>query len=252
MNYLVFIKQVPDTATRIQLNESATEVDLSSVKWVINPYDEFALEEALRLREKSSGNVYVCTIGPNRCQEALRTALAMGVDKGLHIESSGEGESQQKVELVTFHLKEILKEIDVILCGKQSVDWGRAAFGPMMGQKLGWPSVSPCIYVTQKEENWEVERTLDSGSVEILEIKGPLVLCVTKGINEPRYISLPNIMKAKSKPIEIFKTSEDIVPSFSIKKISFPPERPPVKMIEGSVSQQVSELLKHLKKEGLI
>jgi len=252
MNYLVFIKQVPDTTTRIQLNQTNSEVDLSSVKWVINPYDEFALEEALRMKEKLSGSVSVCTLGPARCQAALRTALAMGADRGLHIECSADLDSFQKVEYASTLLKDIIQKMDVILCGKQSADWGRAAFGPMLGQKLNWPSVSPCIRVLRKD-NWEIERPLDSGQIEIVEVKGPVVLCVTKGINEARYPSLPNIMKAKSKPIESFKVSQEISPHFRVQKISFPEKRPPVRMIEGNAQQQVSKLVKILKEEkGLI
>lgn len=258
MNYLVCIKQTPDTTTRIQITQDQKSVDLSGVKWIISPYDEFALEEALRFKEKDltqgiSSHVVVCSAGPPRVKEALRTALAMGADKGVHILAHQFLDSLSMVSAVSSILEDYLKTVDVVFCGKHSIDWSFSAFGPMLAEVLGWPSVSPVHKVQRLSNALEVHRSFEGGEAEVLEIQGPVVLCVNKGINQPRFPSLPQIMKAKSKPLESFPLSDSIENSINIESLEHPKERPPVQMIEGSPEEQARKLVQILRdKEGLV
>ena len=256
MNYLVCIKQVPDSSARIPLDSEQKNVDLSSVKWVVNPYDEFALESALRMSEEDSvqgldSSVCVCTVGPARAKTALQTALAMGACKGFHIETDQCLDSLSSALAISLVLKEYLKTVDIIFCGRHSIDWGLASLGPMLGELMGWPSVSPVHKINRLSDSMEVYRSLEGGEVEILEIEGPMVVCVNKGMNEPRFPSLPQIMKAKSKPIESYKLPEGIENSISVQCVQPPKGRPPVQMIEGSAGEQAQKLVRILKeKEG--
>ena len=251
MNYLVFIKQVPDTSTRFQIQEDEKSLNLASVKWVINPYDEFALEEAIIHSEKTGGQVTVCALGPERCKEALRAALAMNVHKGIHLESSQELDLITQVRVAYEMLREELKDIDVVFCGKQSVDWESSTFGPALAQALDWPHVSPVNHLEFKEKYWQTQRVLEGGQTEVLKVQSPFVVCVTKGINEPRYPNLPAIMRAKNKPIETRRVPEK-ENHLIIKQLSFPPPRPLVRMIEGSTQEQAQKLYQILKEKQLL
>jgi len=145
MNYFVCIKQVPDTTTRFQLKEGEKEVDLSSVNWVINPYDEFALEEALQWSEKDSGAVDVCAVGPARSMEALRTALAMGASSGIHIHTEQFLDSLQTAQVMFNLLEERLQKTDIIFCGRSAVDWNFGAFGGALAQLLNRVYISLAV-----------------------------------------------------------------------------------------------------------
>ena len=256
MNYLVCIKQVPDSSARISLDSEQKNVDLSSVKWVINPYDEFAIESALRMSEEDSAKglnsqVHVCTVGPARAKTALQTALAMGAHKGFHIETDQCLDSLSSALAVSLTLKEYLKNVDIIFCGRHSIDWSLSSFGPMLGELMELPSVSPAHKINRLSDCLEVHRSLEGGEVEILEIEGPMVVCVNKGINEPRFPSLPQIMKAKSKPIEFYKLPEGVENDISVQSVQFPKGRSPVQMLEGSPAEQVQKLVQILReKEG--
>jgi len=246
MKYFVCIKQAPDTTTRFQLKESEKEVDLSAVKWVINPYDEFALEEAIQWSEKSSGKVEVCSVGPAQAKEALRTALAMGAHSGIHIQTGQSLDSLQAAQAMFDLLSEKLKQADIIFCGKSSVDWNFSAFGGALAQLLNRTYISLAVKIEKKENCLEIHRSIEGGLVEVLEVTGPVVVSVTKGINTPRYINLPGIMKAKNKPIETL-LAPSFDPHFTVESLSFPKPRPPVQMIEGSAVEQAQKLVRLLK-----
>ena len=244
MNYFVCIKQVPDTTTRFQLKEG--KIDLSAVKWVVNPYDEFALEEALQWGEKNSKKVEVGTVGPDLSKEALRTALAMGVHSAVHIHTEQSLDSLQTAQVMFDLLGERLKKTDIIFCGKSAVDWNFGAFGGALAQLLNRVYVSLAVKIEQKE-NLEIHRSIEGGLIEVLEVAGPVVVSVTKGINTPRYPNLPGIMRAKNKPIETL-LAPCFEPHFTLENISFPKPRSPVQMIEGTAAQQAQKLV-HLLKE---
>ena len=251
MNYFVCIKQVPETTTRFQLKEGEKEVDLSAVKWVVNPYDEFALEEALQWSEKDSGRVEVCTVGPASSKEALRTALAMGIHSAVHIQTEQLLNSLQTAHVMFDLLKEKLKKTDIIFCGKSSVDWNFGAFGGALASLLQRLHISSVVKIEKKENDLKVHRSIEGGLVEVLEAAGPVVVSVTKGINIPRYPNLPGIMRAKNKPIETL-IAPSFEPHFTVENLNFPKSRPPVQMIEGTADQQVRELIRLLKEKDQV
>ena len=149
MNYLVCIKQVPDTTTRFQLNENQREIDWTSTRWMINPYDEFAIEEAVRLSEQDSqkgvpSKIWAVSVGPKKVTEALRTALAMGVHEGWHIESHHPLDSLGVCHAITSVLKESLSNMDIIFCGSHSIDWNQSAIPSMIAQSTHRPCIGPC------------------------------------------------------------------------------------------------------------
>ena len=248
MNYFVCIKQVPDTTTRFQLKEGEKEVDLSAVKWVVNPYDEFALEEALQWSEKDSGAVDVCTVGPAQSKEALRTALAMGAHSGTHIHTEQSFDSLQTAQVMFDLLRKKLEKADIIFCGKSAVDWNFSAFGGALAQLLNRTHISLAVKMEKKENYLEIHRSIEGGLIETLEVTGSVVVSVTKGINNPRYPSLPGIMKAKNKPIETL-SAPSLEPYFTVEGLSFPKPRPPVQMIEGTAVEQAQKLIRLLKEK---
>ena len=248
MSYLVFIKQVPDTAERLCLSEKG-ELDLSSVKWVLSPYDEFALEEALRRGEKDSKEVEVISLGPSRVQTSLRSALALGAARGHHIETDQKLDALSAAKVCHEILKEKLLNTEAVFCGKQSSDFGSGAFGPALSGFLERPFVSSVVKIEKiDEKTWEVHRSLEGGGSEVSEIKGSVVFCVTKGINTPRLASLPAIMRSKNKVIEKYQI-EKKTSSFSLSKLFFPKPRSPVQMIEGSPVEQAKKLIQILKEK---
>ena len=256
MKYLVCVKQVPDTQTRFQLEDGGRGVDLSQVKWIMNPYDEFALEGALRLKEASAkedkgGFIQLLSIGPARVKEVLRTGLAMGADSACHIETEKNLDSLALARVIYSFMKD--QNFDLVFCGSHSIDASSFAAGPMLAELWGRPSVFPVREVRKKANLFEIHRPLESGELEILSIKGPLVLSITKGVYEARCPNLPAIMRAKSKPLEEKTLSLDVESFIELEKLEFPPKPPPVQMIEGSAKEQARTLVNLLKnKEKVI
>ena len=279
LNILVCIKQVPDTSTRLQLLKEGTGIDESGIEWIINPYDEFALEEALRIKErKPNVIVQVLSLGPGRVEKALRTALAMGADKAFLIEtpvipSSSEKElassfnknssfvAQALAQILSSQNNKVSEESlkwDLILTGKVGIDENHSATGPMLAEELNIPHVG---FVTKLQETtkdtWSCERQIEEGVTEEITLHLPALITVEKGINEPRYPSLPGIMKAKKKELKKINLSTlDI--RYDKQMISFhsyrlPKESPPSQILSGSAEEQAKKLIHILKvKEKVI
>ena len=199
MNILVCVSRVPDTASRIIVGSDGKSIDPQGIKYVVNPYDEIALEEGLRLREKNGGTVTALTIGTDASKEQLRTALAMGVDIAVLIKS----EENYDSFYVANNIKEYASSInpDIILLGKQSIDFDSLQVPSMLGELLDFPSVSVVTALSIDGTKVTAEREVEGGK-EIVETSLPCIISAQKGLNEPRYPKLPDIMKAKSKPIE--------------------------------------------------
>ena len=261
MNYAVCIKQVPDTTTRFQLKDEGRGVDLSHVKWIISPYDEMALEEALRLAEKDAlekqdSKVLVFSLGPARVKSALLTALAMGADSAFHAETTEPVlDSLESAEALYQTFKQELENIDIIFCGKHSLDSGQSAFSSMLAALLKYPNVHHVHQITAgvQSGDFKLYRNLDSAREEEITIKKPFVAGAAKGDNQPRLPSLPGLMKAKTKPMTV-KKAEAIKEQnrVSIESFELPAERPPVEMIKGSPEEQARCLAQILKTKGLI
>ncbi len=197
MNIFVCISQVPDTTTKITVAPDGKTMAGTGVKFILNPYDEFAIEEGLQLRTKHGGTVTAVTVGGDSSKEILRTALAMGVDKAILIKDNEKSDSF----FVAQNLAETVKGSDILIFGRQSIDFDSYSMSSMVAEILDLPSVSMASKLTINGTNVVVERDVESGK-ETVATSLPCVISAQKGLNDPRYPKLPDIMKAKSKPIE--------------------------------------------------
>ncbi len=200
MNILVCISRVPDTAARITIGSDGKSIETQGVKYVVNPYDEFAIEEALRIKEKQGGEVTALTVGTEAAKDVLRTAYAMGVDKAVLIKTE---EHPGDSFITAKSIAEAAKEInpDIIFLGKQSVDYDSLQVPSILGELLDMPSISVVSKLTVEDGKITAERDIEGGK-ETVESSVPCIISAQKGLNDPRYPKLPQIMKAKSKPID--------------------------------------------------
>jgi electron transfer flavoprotein beta subunit len=234
---LVCLKQVPDTETQIKVNAEGTGIVTEGIKYIINPYDEFSVEEALRIKERlKAGEVMILSIGPDRNTEAIRTALAMGADKGVHVNDETLNNADPYTIAQALAAAATQVGYDVIFCGHRAIDDDFGEVGAMLAEILKLPQVTLVtkVEISADKKTLTVERDVEGGK-EVLEVPLPCVLTSQKGLNEPRYASLPGIMKAKKKPIEK-KTAADLgvnaQPKLQSKGYSMPPERKAGKKIE--------------------
>ena len=264
MKIFVCLRQVPDTGARLQLKENGDGIEESNIEWIINPYDEFALEEALRIRErKGNTEVVVLSQGPARVEKALRQALAMGADKACWIKQET-GDTYPAGTARTLH-KALAQESkwDMILIGKTSVDENHFALGPMLAELLNVPHAGFVSQLTEKENGqWLCERHREQGITETITLALPALVTVEKGINQPRYPSLPGIMQAKKKPVKTITCSElnkekAQNPALGPDRVFFEsyrlPDPPPsAHFITGSEEEQAKTLIRLLKEKQLI
>jgi electron transfer flavoprotein beta subunit len=199
MNILVCISQVPDTTAKIQVSGDGKSIEKTGIKFILNPYDEFAIEEGLRLRERFGGTVTALTIGPETSKEILRTALAMGVDKAGIVKTDDILDSYNVAENIAGYAKSISP--DLVIFGRQSIDFDSSGMAPMVAEMLDLPSISVVSSWNIENNAITAERDIEGGK-EVLTCSVPCVISAQKGLNDPRYPKLPDIMKAKSKPIE--------------------------------------------------
>lgn len=257
MKIFVCVKQVPDTETKIQLNSDGSSIETSNIKWVINPYDEFAIEEALTLKTKNAGStVTILSMGPKgRVTDAVRTALAMGADDGIIINC----EEEQDLFTTAKALAETIKtegDVSIIFAGKLAIDGNGAGLPQVLAEYLSLPHASVISSFEDQGGKYIVQRETESGSTKTYELTGPCVISTNKGLNTPRYASLPGIMKAKKKPIKDVDFSSLNIPD-NFKKLSYsnltlPPSKPSVKMIDGEPGLQANQLVELLKNEAKV
>ncbi len=253
MNLYVCIKQVPDTETKIQLSEEKT-LQTSNIKWIINPYDEYALEEALLLKaQKENCTVTVIALGPKeRITESLRTALAIGADAAIAIDAPETLDANSTAKALA-HCIQQKPSPSIIYTGKLAIDDNGLAVTQMLAEYLNASHVTNAIKIKYSDHKTSVHREIEGGSQELIDITYPAVIGVNKGINTPRYATLQGIMKAKKKtiehfPIEINKSDLKI----ELKNYQLPKERPPVQMIQGDVTSQAIELFRLLREESKV
>ena len=258
MEIVVLVKQVPDTESLIEISGDGVSIKKQDIKWVMNPYDEIAVEEALQIREAQGGTVTVVSLGWQKAVETIRTALAMGADKGIHInDPAAEGsDALATAKILAAALKEI--PFDLIIAGHRAVDEDNYQVAAAVAEFLNIPQVSMVINAELLDGKIKCQRTIEGGTV-FVEAPLPALFTTQRGLNEPRYASLPGIMKAKKKPVDV-KTIADfgIDPSAAgaanrkvkIKALNLPPERQAVRMIEGESSQdKAAELIRVLHEE---
>jgi electron transfer flavoprotein beta subunit len=261
LNLLVFVKQVPDTETRIQVKDG--QVDVSSVKWVANPYDEFAIEEALRIRERvGGGKVTVVSLGPDRVKEAIKYGLSLGADEGVHLK--GDGVALEDPSCVSIALAAAAKRIgfDLILTGKQGVDHDWSQAGVMLAERLDVPHVSVVVElsVDPGAKKGQAKREVEGG-VETVEFELPAVITAQKGLNEPRYASLKGIMAVKKKVIPEWTLADLGVDPATVGpaaagvrflEFTLPPARSGGKILEGDPAETAHELVRLLREEAKV
>ncbi len=263
VNIIVCLKQVPDTETQIKIASDGKSIVTDDIKWVINPYDEFGIEEALRLREKFGGEVTVIGLGPKRVTESIRTALAMGADKGILItdEALEGSDSLATAKALASVIKDL--DYDLIFAGQRGVDDDMGVVGAALAELLGIPSIALGVKVEVAEDakTVKVHRPVE-GQTLVIEASLPALITAQKGLNEPRYASLPGIMKAKKKPLEE-KSLADLGLDASdfghagrkikIIEMTPPPQRAAGKIVEGETAQEkASELARLLHEEAKV
>ncbi len=256
MNIYVCIKQVPDTETKIKLNADNSGIDTAGVKWILSPFDEFAVEEALRLKEKNAGStVTVLSAGPTRVVDSIRTALAMGCDNGIHVEIPETADNHLAAKALAGALKKEAK-VDVLFTGKEAIDDGAAQTPQLIAEYLGIPCVTVVLAVEYSATSVKCKREVEGGAYEMIETPLPAVIAAQKGMNEPRYASLPNIMKAKKKEVKVLKASDvdvsDADQKIRFKNFQLPPPKQAGKKISGDPATQSKELVRLLHEEAKV
>ena len=242
MKVLVAVKRVVDYNVKIRVKADKTGVETANVKFSMNPFDEIAIEEAVRLKEAGKATeVVVVSMGPAQAQETIRTALAMGADRGIHV--------QTDAELQPLAVAKLLKAIvanespSLVILGKQAIDDDCSQTGQMLAALLGWAQGTFASKVDLKDATVAVTREVDGG-LETVDLKLPAIVTTDLRLNEPRYASLPNIMKAKKKPIDATTADAlgvDVAPRLATLKVEEPPKRQGGKKV-GSIAELVDKL----------
>lgn len=247
MKIAVCISQVPDTTTKVKIGSDGKTIDPAGVTYIINPYDEFAVEAALQLKEKNGGETVVLSVGKESNKEAIKKAYAMGIEKGILIKSDAEMDSYT----VARNLADVLKEInaDIIFFGKQSIDYDDSQVGSLTAEMLGIPSINVVVSLNIEGNKVTCEREIEGGK-EVVESTLPVAISAQRGLNNPRYPNLKGIMAAKSKPIE------ERQPTYTENKtevltMSLPKPKPKGKIVGTDVSA-VPELVKLLREEAKV
>ena len=248
MKVLVAVKRVIDANVKVRVKADNSGVELTNVKMAMNPFDEIGVEEAIRLKEAGKATeVVAVSLGGAQSQETIRTALAMGADRGIHV--------QTDVELQPLAVAKLLKAViekeqpGIVIVGKQAIDDDSNQTGQMLAGLLGWPQATFASKLKIEGEGAEVTREVDGG-LETIRIKLPAIVTTDLRLNEPRYASLPNIMKAKKKPLETLKPADlgvDVSPRIRTLKVSEPPKRG-----AGVKVPDVATLVEKLKNEAKV
>lgn len=257
MKIFVCLKQVPDTETKIKVSADKNSIDTTGIKWVMNPYDEFAVEEAVKLRDAQPGSqVFVMSLGPKqRVAETLRTALAMGADEGIVINAPENLDPYSTAKALASAIQQE-GGARVVFTGKLAIDDNASSVSQMVAEFLKVPHTTVVSKFTFAGENVTVERDVEGGAKEVVQMMTPAVVGANKGLNMPRYASLPGIMKAKKKVLkEIEFSSLGVVATdqkTNYSQFTLPPEKPPVKLLTGDPVSQASELVKLLRDEAKV
>lgn len=243
MKILVPIKRTPDPDSKIKLKPDGSGIDVSNIKFVVNSFDEIAVEEALRKKEKHGGEVVILTVGTQEWTDQIRVALAMGADRGILVDTSGKELDRDAIARVIAKVVEEEKP-DLVIMGKQAIDDDSNQVGQLLAEYLGWGQATFASKVEIQDKKVIVVREVDGG-LETVEVDLPAVITADLRLNQPRYASLPGIMKARQKPLKVIKVEDlgiDLTPKVVIEKLEAPPPRK-----GGGKVKDVDELIEKLK-----
>ena len=250
MKILATVKRVPDPETSIKVKPDGSGIVADNIKWVVNPFDEIAVEESLRIKEKVAGSeVVLVSVGSKVVQEQLRTGLAMGADRAVLVVAD---DSLEPLAVARVLMKIIETEKpDLVIMGKQSIDDDSNAVGQMLAELLGWPQATFAskLELASDQKTATVTREVDGG-LEVLSFPLPGIVTTDLRLNEPRYASLPNIMKARKKPIETLKPADlgvDVTPRLTVLKVEEPAKRQAGKKVASA-----AELVDKLRNEAKV
>jgi electron transfer flavoprotein beta subunit len=255
MKIVVLVKQVPDTATQVKISANPRAIETAGITWIVSPYDEFAVEEALRIKEKrGQGEVVAVSLGPDRVKEALRSCLAMGCDRAVHLNDPAWAEADTLATARALAAAVKAEAPQLVITGRQAIDDDMGAVAAQVAELLGWPCAA-----------WIMEETVDAGGtsirvgrqveggLEVFDLPLPAVVSAQKGLNEPRYPTLKGIMGAKKKEIKDVKAADLGVPTeaqLSVVGLEALPARPPGRVIPGTVEEAVKELVRSLREDA--
>jgi electron transfer flavoprotein beta subunit len=256
MKILVMVKQVPDTATQVKVSGDSRSIETQGITWIVSPYDEFAVEEALKIKEqRGQGEVVAVSLGPDRVKEALRSCLAMGADRAIHLLDPAWAEADS---LTTARaLAEVIKQEApaLALFGRQAIDDDMGSVAGQVAELLGWPCASWIMEeaVDAAGKSMRVGRQVEGG-LELFDLPLPAVVSAQKGLNEPRYPTLKGIMGAKKKEIKDVKAADlglgAAAPALSVVQLLALPPRPPGRIIPGEPAEAVRELVRALREDA--
>jgi electron transfer flavoprotein beta subunit len=261
MNSIVCLKEVPDTETRIEVREGAVVEE--GIQYVVNPYDEFALEEALKWQEAHGGKVTLVSLGPERARESILKGLAMGADEVYHLSDEAflGGDAYATAKALAAAIQ-TLGEYDAVFCGKQAVDEDNAAVGVMLAELLDLPHVSVVskLEIDADGKTAKAERDIEGGK-EVIELPLPAVVTAQKGLNEPRYPSFRGIRQARRKPFNTWAPGDVGLDAgevgaagakLEVVEVLPPPERPPGRIVEGEPADAAKEVVRLLRDEAKV
>lgn len=253
MNIYVILKRTFDTEEKIAVSNG--QIDADGVEYIINPYDEYAVEEAIKQRDEHGGEVTVVTVGDEDSEKQLRTALAMGADKAALINTEDDledGDQYTTAKILSAYFED--KEADLILAGNVAIDEASGQVGPRLAERLGISCVTTITKLDIADGKAQIDKDVE-GDVEKLEVALPLLVTCQQGLNDPRYPSLPGIMKAKKKPLDELEIDDldldedELEPKTKTVDIYLPPEKEAGRVLEGEVADQVQELVSLLRNE---
>ncbi len=252
MKVITLVKQVPDTETQIKIN--GNQINETGIKWIVSPFDEHALEEALKIREKHKAEVVAVSLGPDRVQEALRTAYALGVDRVAHIKDDSYNtlDIHYTAQILTAYLK--TENPDIILTGHIAIDSQSSMVPSLVAEILGIPNVNYAIKVEIDGNKAKITREIEGGTADV-EVQLPVLITATKKLNDPKYPSLKGILAAKKKQIQVIDVNSlgVNIPKIEVVSLEPPPPRPPGRIIDGeSPEAKAKELVRLLREEAKV
>jgi electron transfer flavoprotein beta subunit len=258
MKILVCLKQVPHKDARLDVASDGSWIQDDNIKFEINQYDTYALEEALRMKDAGEAEVVVATIGPDRTTQALRTALGMGADRAIQIWDDALATADPLAIAKTLAAAAKDESFDLVIMGMMSDDANYSLTGPMLAQLLGVPYTTAVAKTELKDGGMQVERELEGGALEVVDLPLPCLLTVQTGLNEVRYASLKGIMQAKKKPLDKKKLSDlgldaaAVAPKVTIEKVYVPQKGEGAEILQGSPAEVAQQIVAKIKELGLL